>query len=835
MVVPLGRAVRDAQRRAVLVGLVLTLPIIPCRAVGRDTPGAPPNATDPSKTVWIGQPPDYRFEWGALGGYGSEADQGTYRLAVGLEGRLKAPQFGLLDLAMEGAYGRLGLESGAAFGTYLKIPFIWTGIEYDTEERTPYVRFSLQGAPRRGGLLGRGDRLRLDYTPGRKAIEAGFKMPFPWADYRATRPRNSHVELPKGSLPSRMSVDSAHSSAQAMDRLRHSMTWVDQLLTPNLAPQNLGGHKGREAFEAAAGKLDAHLRLPGHSFAEEDSAYHANLRVVLASAVHDSVTGDALASIARSVLLGRVIVPYNRLFGRIKRPGELTGLAQRAAAEFDSLLRQPTLALNDAERQAAHGVFSQILRQLDDVARASRDRWKSWRLVWIPLNFALAPDQYDTQAEVDSILGALAEHPFSSANAVRYIYNDQFVAELRSSILATRRYHVLWIHDYAGRGSTGGPDQIAWGMAIDGYTEAFVRAIEEMDRGERDDLPEFLILLDEHYYRTNGSAKVLSFLESLGSNGGPKVPGGVVRDRVKAGVARLRSAIAASPSLKRNGEEYVRERVRVHVSITHPYDPTFVDDMIMRDHTKLAFYDVFEEDPGSGQALFTGLGVGEHYVGPHWEDRTLALRGTETVRVKDAARALLLSQGLKPEELPWFLRERPYWDHFGRDCDSLRALGWDADVLTVTNGTGFRSKSASVLKAAIYNLMQRGSVLIIPDSIWTCDYWAAVLVAAALRGCRVFPIAPALENAPSSALPTMGLMRATLWILYRSSEIFGDDIRSAGGMLRVGLYTNEVGVQDVARMLDRADRGGLNRPDVRDAGPASAQAASSSEGAVLRE
>jgi len=197
------------------------------------------------------------------------------------------------------------------------------------------------------------------------------------------------------------------------------------------------------------------------------------------------------------------------------------------------------------------------------------------------------------------------------------------------------------------------------------------------------------------------------------------------------------------------------------------------------------------------------MGIGEHYVGPHWEDRTLAVRGTETVRVKTAARALLISQGLRPDELPLFLRERPYPATFAQTCDSLRAAGWTANVLTVTNGTGFRGKSATVLKAAIYNLMQRGAVLLAPDSLWTSDFWAAMFVSAAVRGCHVFPIAPALENAPSSALSTMGVMHETMWMLFRAAELLAEPIRAAGGTLRVGLYTNQMDVGDVRSLVGR--------------------------------
>mgnify|MGYP003471833463 CR=1 FL=1 len=45
-----------------------------------------------------------------------------------------------------------------------------------------------------------------------------------------------------------------------------------------------------------------------------------------------------------------------------------------------------------------------------------------------------------------------------------------------------------------------------------------------------------------------------------------------------------------------------------------------------RDHRKIVFYDVSEDDPYRGMAMFTGMGIGEHYTGAHWEDRALMLQ-----------------------------------------------------------------------------------------------------------------------------------------------------------------------------------------------------------------
>jgi phosphatidylserine/phosphatidylglycerophosphate/cardiolipin synthase-like enzyme len=66
----------------------------------------------------------------------------------------------------------------------------------------------------------------------------------------------------------------------------------------------------------------------------------------------------------------------------------------------------------------------------------------------------------------------------------------------------------------------------------------------------------------------------------------------------------------------------------------------------MRDHRKIVLYDVSEQDPGRGQAIYTGMGVGEHYTGSTWEDRAILVRGPALVALKDATREALLKSGV---------------------------------------------------------------------------------------------------------------------------------------------------------------------------------------------
>jgi hypothetical protein len=118
------------------------------------------------------------------------------------------------------------------------------------------------------------------------------------------------------------------------------------------------------------------------------------------------------------------------------------------------------------------------------------------------------------------------------------------------------------------------------------------------------------------------------------------------------------------------------------------------------------------------------------------------------------------------------------------------------------NQPGFREKSASVAKMALYNLMPRGSLILVPDSIWASDYWAAHFVALALRGIHVYAVAPGKEHAPSSAAPTLALIRESLAAMLRGVEVLGPEMKRAGGSLHVGVFEVDF---DVCDPLERVE------------------------------
>jgi hypothetical protein len=218
----------------------------------------------------------------------------------------------------------------------------------------------------------------------------------------------------------------------------------------------------------------------------------------------------------------------------------------------------------------------------------------------------------------------------------------------------------------------------------------------------------------------------------------------------------------------------------------------------MRDHRKISFYDVTERDPGKGEALYSGMGIGEQYVGPTWEDRAMLVRGPVLVSLKDEARRVLVQQGFNAHKIPLPLRKHPRPATYDEMVEALRKQGWTASVMDVHNQTGFRPKQINVLKATLYTLMPPGSTIIVPDGYWNTPFWGGMLAGAALRGCRVLTIVPSPENSTfSDAFPLLSRSQELFSRLIMIQHELRQELEAVGGMLKTGIYQRETALGDI--------------------------------------
>jgi hypothetical protein len=800
------------MKRAIFLLLILAVHATPVRAEDKT------ETVSPELTKSMGQPSRYEFYLAPMVVYDRENDDDEWggQLTGGIHRHLKNPNLGL-GIAGEGYAGGVAdaFESGLRLLGALKLLFLQAGVDYSFRHGETDFILSLAFPPERGGLFGTGGNLRIDWLPGRdNSFNFGFTIPIGDPYQGKTRPKDDRVTLPKA--PRRVTANprtlTTPSIEAALDQIERAATWIKIYTTPFFdhdlsKDQDEIAEFGKKVsvFKERLNSVDEQCP-EGHTYYAEVMAYHRTLGEAFALALNNEETESwqsaRVTNKAKEILLDDVIIPYNRLLGRNKRYDSLKGYGYEARGQLAAWLYKET-SLSEFQQERALFVFTELVKILDEIREGSKKVWGDSKLVWIPMAYGLKPSEHDSQEEMDAIVEKVTQDEFIHGNDVFYVINEQFQPEVARMILEAEDYHVLWIHDYRGFTPAGNPDSIGFAQTLYGYFAALTDRVRAYD--DKVKLPVYLIIIDQFYYEENTGRLWLELLEDP-LEYDLKLPDGYEEweEQIRQAQEELRAAVQASERLQEGarlfGKDWLRNKIKVHVNITNRADFSFrsrhlidympvAPDALMRDHRKLSFYDVTELDPGKGEAIYGGMGIGEHYAGRTWEDRSILVTGPAILSLKDAAREVLLQQDFKESEIPEALRALPKPDNYAQMVAALVEKGWDATVMDVHNETGFYPKPINALKATLYSLMPPGSTMIIPDSLWNSPFWGGMLAGAALRGCRVLVIAPALENAPSAGFPQMSRAHELFERLIIMNQLLGDEIAAAGGMLKVGKYT----------------------------------------------
>ncbi len=771
---------------------------------------------------------------GALGPGGAFA-----ALGGGVYRDILNPALGLLGAQIEGYVGtdaetRRPRES-LAVG--IRSPSLRLGFGLDFEfpsgDAAPYL--SLMHPLRRGGLVIPGTLLHATWVlGGQHRLRLGFAVPVGQPLVGEDRPGSDRVHLPAGgALPTRGPGAAADPLDGALAELRTRALRVNEVVVPYLG--RAGSPRDAESAQIAD-SLAALARVlasgGGRGALGVVGGYHASLDRACSLALDPAAAGvtpdgRALADSVRSVLLSTVLLPFDRLLGQKRVPETLAPFA--AAAE--QALRAPALVVQagrpaEASPHAASAppasdrparVLAALLGAMDEIVTLQRRRWGDVRLVWLPLQLGLRDEQHERQAQIDSLVERATGGVFSDSNDVAYVHTEQFQWELYRSIHEARSYHVLWVHDFRGLNDAGLPDGVAFRQVAYGYLGALIEHVQAYD--STGVVPEYQIFLDQYYFETDRGRLWLDMLrDPLGRRvrlrGAPRA-WQVTLDSLQDALAR---AVAGSRRLRADarahGGAWLRDRVSVHVHITNQADPSFwsrdilplvgLTDNVIRDHRKLAFYDLTEGDPYRGMLLVTGMGVGENFASPEWDDRAVLLKGPAALAVKREAAALLMDQGVKPKQLPFWLRPAQDTVPIKARAPAPRFDMVPARVAQLHNEIGYGDKRVTVAKAMLYTLLPPGSVAKIPDSLWNNPLWAALLLGDALRGGRVLVMAPSVKNAPAPGAGEMALAEDVLARLLVARRALAPALDAAGGLLRVGIYDVAIPVTDIPAQIDTA-------------------------------
>lgn len=747
----------------------------------------------------LGQPRAVRWQAGLAAGpvLDRPRDELTVRGQIGFTRDLMNPVAGLASISLEAYFGARAAAADGGARVLFPIPYfgIGGGADYNFRDTELALLITAYSPVRRGGIIVPGGLARVDWYPTRNhSFTAGFSVPLGDRFAGRGRPLLDHIVVAADFQPRvRYQVSDAEIDA-VLDSLRISAEWIRRLVVPFLDQDGRNAAISLRRTEAYLNELGQHLEIRN---AEREVRYfHTQLERAFIIAAGSDDAGRQLTRAARAILLDDVIFPYNRLLGRKKRNDTLADLSTAARGRFSRWAVASGVV--SAERtDHALFVFQQLTDVIDDVRRAAAKEWDDPRLVWLPLQYALLPEDHDDKSELDGLLERATDVRFRNPTRVRYLANLQFHWELLRSIQETRNYHVLWIHDFVAVTSDG-YDAASLSQVVDGYLTTLANRVESYDT--TGSLPTFFIFLDQHYYEQRNSRWLMNVLEDPLSKSLKLPPGLGENERLLAAQQRLRTAVRGSRVLnaeaRQYGDAWLRNRIKVHVNVTNRPDPSFwsgsliatlfgYPDNVMRDHRKIVFRDVSESDPAAGIAILTGMGVGQHYLGPTWEDRSLIIEGSMLVELKCAAHDLLVSQGMREPDLPVALRcatessgsaEQPGTDEI------------DTPAMLLVNGTGYLSKPLNVGKALLYSMAPSGSVMKIPDALWNSTFYGALLVGAGLRGARVSVMAPAGANAPSGGFAQMSRARELFSRFLLARNELAAAMHDAGGGLIIGLY-----------------------------------------------
>jgi hypothetical protein len=794
---------------------------------------APPIAGTWDPVHSIGQP--HRLKPFASLGYGvdrlGEGEQAGVSGVLGVYQDLHNPVIGMLGASVEVYGGQRGelLDAGARAHFESRAFFVRAGVDWNARLQRADLTVGTTVPPRRGGWFRRAGELRFDWQPTRdNSFVAGIQIPLREPLAGRTRPRRVTVALPSPPpVTLRPPPPTGSLARAATDELGRAMNWLVTLHNFFWLP---GGERlryeravadVRARFSAFRAELDARATLlPDRSTYESEAEhYHRSLDRAFGHALGETdavaaaVSGRALGDRARRIVLDEVVLPYNATIGQYRKPDRLDGLAARARARFIAglLLEHP----EDEQGTRALQVFDAWIQEFESLRARIHQLTGDGRMNWLPLALVLRAEEHATQPQIDALLERALQRTFQPANATLYVNALQFQTELLRSIHETETYHVLWIHDYRGRGSDRQPDRTAFVQTAHGYLRALLDRVRVYD--ETGTLPVYIVILDQHSYEHNQSRVWMNLLERPLTHR-VRLPRRATEMRATIAALQdsLRLAIAGSSRLRAEaeafGEEWIESVIKVHVNITNPSDFSFRTtrllgmpigtDNLLRDHRKIVIRDVSERDPAEGEMILAGVGVGDWYASPTWEDRALVLQGPAALEAKHKARAVLERHGLTGARLPAPLRPMPFADDYAQRVAQLETRGAGARAMQLHNRTGWGDKEATFVQMLIYDLAPPGTVIYVPDSIWTNSEWMAQLVSAALRGCRVYIVAPSLANAPSTGFPQLSVMQELLTRLVIAREQFGDVIGAAGGELRIGLYTRTAPYDDIAGLLD---------------------------------
>lgn len=753
---------------------------------------------------------------------------------------------------------RDGVHGGARALLLSPTLFVHAGADWDQRLQRTDLVWGATAPLRRGGWPVAGSQLRAHWMPARShTVELGVVVPVAQPLAGRTRPRHVEVRLPSASRGGvAIAAVTNPDALRELREVRMRMTQLVSMLTffwlieDRNVRYSASVREWRDVLaDFGAEFFPATVSRRGESqYQREAIAYHTALERAFGWAAGPDYTaatnerGRMFADTARRMALLEIVLPYNHTIGQYRNPNSLRGLTEIARGRYSQwLMARSDISVEHASEVRA--VFDAWLEELERLRGRISENASDPRVAWLPMGLVLRPEDHRTQAQIDELVELALGRRFESGNTIHTIDAPHFQQELKRSIRETRFSHVLWVHDYRGHDDLGRPDRTGFETTLE-YLRALRNAVQAYDATGR--FPAYVILVDQHFWEVNNGRLWMNLLERPLTHRvklSPEFAG--MQSQIAGMQDSLRAAVTGSARMQAEaatrGREWIAALVKVHVNVTNPADfsfrsrhlmsPPLGSDNLMRDHRKLFLRDADEADPSSGEVVLAGVGVGDHYASATWEDRALSIRGPGVAETLQYLRATLERHRLGGARMPSVFQPRPR-DPSAPSAADLEAGGASARFMQTHNEVGWGPKESSFVQMLLYDLAPAGTLIFVPDALWTSYQWMAQLVGASLRGCHVYIVAPARANAPAAGFPWMSAMQELVTRLTLVEEVLGDAIRAGGGDLRVGLYARTTPLNDYAGSLESVIEAWDSHPFLREAVPLSSEALAALAGAA---
>jgi hypothetical protein len=330
---------------------------------------------DDAPIVSMGQPPRWKPYLGAFAGVNGLSGSGQFGGLglLGVQADLISPLVGVsfVGEAYAGTFGS-DFNWGGRLAVAMQPVYLQPGIDWTHGDGRPAFILSLALPARRGGILGGGSLLRVDWIPSRNhTLNVGVTLPMlqRWAGH--TRPHSTTVPLPGAPAARGHPVDTVSAVVARANVHLAEMRSVTAFLAGAFdAFYAARGESHAAALDsqrvvaqayAARNTIRDSLRPSGRAFNMEFGVWHDQLRRAFEVAA-GAPLGAELATAARRALLDSVLLPYNARFGQHKHPDQLQGLGAGARAAFAAVLPQAIAA----HAEPVLAVFDSIVAILDE-------------------------------------------------------------------------------------------------------------------------------------------------------------------------------------------------------------------------------------------------------------------------------------------------------------------------------------------------------------------------------------------------------------------------------------------------------------------------------------